>query len=71
MKPWWTSRTLILNVLSGVGIALEAFTGQIRESFGPTAYLYFGIALAVANAILRVLTTQPIGTTDPKKESTP
>lgn len=61
-KPWWASRTILLNVLGFVvlvlGIILES-AGQLGISGKLLAWL--GIVLAICNALLRLDTSAPIG----------
>lgn len=54
------SRTVRLNALAAAVGVLEANTGLLRELLGPQAYIWALISLAVANAVLRTLTAQPL-----------
>lgn len=63
MKPWYASRTLWLNAIAGSIAALVANLEVIKDAlapFGPFVYLGFVVALAGANAALRLSTTTPI-----------
>lgn len=59
-KPWWTSRTLWLNVLSLVVVVATAIADTQLVAEHPTLVLSLFAAINVANAILRWLTTQPL-----------
>lgn len=60
-KPWWKSRTLRLNAAAAALAALEANTGLLQPLLPVNFYEALVVALAVGNAVLRVITTQPIG----------
>ena len=53
MKPWYTSKTLIINAL----VALEAGTGLLQPYLPGNFYAMIAVGLPVVNAILRVITT--------------
>ncbi len=59
-KPWWKSRTLWFNALCAAMAALEAGTGFLAQIFSPAVYPKIAIAVAVINAVLRVVTAQRI-----------
>ena len=61
-KPWWQSRTLWFNALVAVGAALEAGTGLLAQLFTPEIYPRVALAVALINAVLRVVTTQAVTT---------
>lgn len=54
------SRTVWLNAIAAALGVLEASTGALRELLGPDAYTWALIGLAVANVVLRTLTSQPV-----------
>lgn len=62
-KPWWQSRTLALNFLGllvlVVGVVID---NAALVDLPPEALGYLGMALAIANAILRFATTVPLAT---------
>lgn len=58
MKPWWRSRTLIVNAAAAGLLALEAGTGVLQPLLPVNLYVALAVALPVVNAILRVVTTQ-------------
>lgn len=60
-KPWWKSRTLRLNAAAAALAALEANTGLLQPLLPVNFYEALVVALAVGNAVLRVITSQPIG----------
>lgn len=60
-KPWWKSRVLRLNAAAAALAALEANTGLLQPLLPVNFYEALVVALAVGNAVLRVITTQPIG----------
>ena len=60
MKKWYRSKTLWLNALLAAGTVIEAHLGLIQSYMGPTYYLAVIGAAAAANAVLRVLTAEPI-----------
>jgi len=59
-KPWYTSRTIWLNIVGFVILALNYLVGDPRYE------VFAGEALLVANAVLRFITTEgvSIGLTD-------
>jgi hypothetical protein len=64
MKKWWQSKTLWLNgitfVLTAGFAVLEASLPELKGLVSPLVYVYISIALAMANALLRFITSQPI-----------
>ena len=60
-KPWWKSRVLRLNAAAAALAALEANTGLLQPLLPVNFYEALVVALAVGNAVLRVITSQPIG----------
>lgn len=60
-KPWWESKTLWLNALGVVilvvGIILDSADAL---AISPQALAYLGVLLALANALLRFVSSQPL-----------
>lgn len=59
-KPWWTSKTLRLNALAAGLVALEAGTGALQPHLPVDFYVALSVGLPILNAMLRVVTTQPV-----------
>lgn len=59
-KAWWKSRTLWLNAGAAGLVALEASTGLLQPLLPVNLYTAAAVALPVANAMLRVVTTQAL-----------
>lgn len=59
-KHFLESRTLRLNALAAGLVALEASTGALQPLLPVNFYTAMAVALPVANAVLRVLTTQGV-----------
>lgn len=57
-KPWWQSKTLIINLIAAALVALESGTGMLQPYLPMNFYTVIAVALPVVNAILRVVTTQ-------------
>lgn len=62
MKPWWQSKTLWLNAIAAGLVALDAVLGPLIKDHTTAVYVGLSIFLAIANAMLRVITTQAITT---------
>lgn len=60
-KNWWESKTLIVNAAAAGLVALEASTGVLKPILGDQFYMIMAGVLPVVNAVLRVVTTQPVG----------
>jgi len=60
VKPWWKSRTIRLNVIAAVLIAIEAQFSLLQPYLPGNVYAWFAVALTVLNAALRVITIAPI-----------
>jgi hypothetical protein len=60
VKPWYLSKTLIVNVLAGIAAVATAFGLDLGLDAEKQTAIVGGI-LAVANVVLRVVTTQPVG----------
>ena len=64
MKQWISrivrSKTLMFNLLVAVMASLEGVFAVLQPYVAGNVYAYITIALTVGNAILRILTTQPL-----------
>jgi hypothetical protein len=64
MKKWITriirSKTMWLNALGAGAVALEASFSLLQPYVPGNAYAWISISLAVGNAIMRTITTQPL-----------
>lgn len=56
-KVWWQSKTMWVNLLAFVGIAVQGVTGQEIEILNPEGQ---AALLAVINILLRSLTDGPV-----------
>ena len=54
-KPWYTSKTIWVNLLSVIGLLVQTQTGFVID-----AEAQLGI-IAVINLLLRIVTGQPLG----------
>lgn len=61
MKKWYKSKTIIVNAFVAALVALEAVTGFLKPYLGDEFYTIIAVGLPVINAMLRIITTQPIG----------
>ncbi len=59
-KPWWQSRTLWLNASAAALLALESAWGVLQPIVPVNFYVLMAVLLPVANAMLRVLTSQGV-----------
>lgn len=59
-KPWWQSKTLWLNLVAAVLIALELQFSVLQPLLPGNVYAWFSVALTMANAALRVITAVPV-----------
>lgn len=59
-KPWWKSRTIVLNAASAVLLALEVQFGVFQGLMSPETFAYWALGLNLANVFLRVITTSPV-----------
>ncbi len=57
MKPWYQSKTIIVNAIVAALVALEAGTGLFQAYLPGNFYTIIAVSLPVVNAILRVITT--------------
>jgi hypothetical protein len=60
-KKWWKSKTLWLNATLAATTVAEANLGLLQSHFGNAAYIGLISAAAAGNAVLRFITTEPIG----------
>lgn len=58
MKPWWKSKTVWFAFLTGAVASLNAFASGVTD---PQALNAIIALVAVANLLLRFVTTQPLG----------
>lgn len=58
MKPWWQSKTLIINAIAAALVALEAGTGMLKPYLPDNFYVMVAVGLPIINSIMRVVTTQ-------------
>lgn len=59
-KPWWKSKTLWLNLISAVLIALESQFSMLQPYLPGSVYAWIATVLTVSNAVLRVITAAPL-----------
>lgn len=59
-KPWWRSKTIVVNALVAALVALEAGTGLLRPLLPVNFYTVVAVGLPIINAMLRVITTQAL-----------
>lgn len=59
-KPFWQSRTLLINAFAAALVALEAGTGMLQPFLPINFYTALAVGLPVINAVLRVVTTQGV-----------
>lgn len=57
MKPWYTSKTIIVNAIVAALVALEAGSGLLQAYLPANFYTMIAVGLPVVNAVLRVVTT--------------
>lgn len=57
MKPWYQSKTIIVNAIVAALVALESGTGLLQAYLPGNFYAIIAVGLPVVNAILRVITT--------------
>lgn len=59
-KAWWKSRTLWINAVAAMLVALEASTGMLQPILPVNLYTALAVGLPIANAFLRVVTTSGV-----------
>lgn len=57
MKPWYTSRTLWLNLIALLLAAAETQVGVLKDVLPGGLFAWLAFGLPVANAALRFITT--------------
>jgi hypothetical protein len=58
MKPWYRSKTIVVNAVAAGLVALEAVSGLLQPHLPVNFYTAVAIALPVINAMLRVITSE-------------
>lgn len=56
-KVWWKSKTLLVNAIAAMLVALEAGTGVLQPMLPVNLYTVLAVGLPIVNALLRVITT--------------
>ena len=56
-KVWWESKTLWVNAIAAMLVALEAGTGVLQPMLPVNLYTVLAVGLPIVNALLRVITT--------------
>lgn len=56
-KVWWKSKTLWVNAIAAMLVALEAGTGILQPMLPVNLYTVLAVGLPIVNALLRVITT--------------
>lgn len=56
-KVWWKSKTLWVNAIVAMLVALEAGTGVLQPMLPVNLYTVLAVGLPIVNALLRVITT--------------
>ncbi|OIP06973.1 MAG: hypothetical protein AUK53_11880 [Betaproteobacteria bacterium CG2_30_59_46] len=59
-KPWWQSKTVWLNLISALLLALELKFDLLQPLVPGNVYAWMSVAITVANVILRVVTASPL-----------
>ena len=59
-KAWWKSRTLWVNAVAAMLVALEAGTGILQPLLPVNLYTVLAVGLPIINALLRVITTSGV-----------
>ena len=58
MKKWYQSKTLWVNAVAAMLVALEASTGMLQPLLAADLYTSIAVGLPIVNALLRVVTSQ-------------
>jgi hypothetical protein len=58
VKPWYRSKTIIVNALVAALVALEAVSGLLQPHLPLNFYTAIAVGLPVINAVLRVITSE-------------
>jgi len=61
MKPIWKSKTMIVNVVVAAITCLVALQGTELITANPALVAGMATAVAVANIVLRLVTSEPVG----------
>jgi len=64
-KPWWRSRTLIVNAVALALAGIESQLGALQPLLPVNVYAAIAVALPVVNMLLRGVTWQPIASSTP------
>lgn len=59
-KAWWKSKTLWVNAVAAMLVALEAGTGVLQPLLPVNLYTVLAVGLPIINALLRVITTSGV-----------
>lgn len=59
-KAWWKSKTLWVNAVAAMLVALEAGTGILQPLLPINLYTVLAVGLPIINALLRVITTSGV-----------
>lgn len=57
-KPWWKSKTLLVNAAVAALVALETNTNLLQPYLPVNFYTALAVGLPIVNAVLRIVTTQ-------------
>jgi hypothetical protein len=60
MKPWYKSKTIVVNVVAAALVALEAVSGLLQPYLPVDLYTAVAVGLPVVNAMLRVITYEAV-----------
>lgn len=61
MKKWYQSKTLWVNAIAAMLVALEAGTGLLQPLLPMDLYTSLAVGLPIVNALLRVVTSEALG----------
>lgn len=70
-KPWWKSKTILVNLAVGLLAAAETVTDALGDAVPAEAMGSVLVALSVANIVLRAVTGQPVNIPEAKKANRP
>ena len=59
-KFWWKSRTIWINAIVAMLVALEAGTGVLQPLLTVNLYTALAVGLPIVNALLRVITSSGV-----------
>lgn len=60
MKKWYQSKTLWVNAIAAMLVALEAGTGLLQPLLPMDLYTSLAVGLPIINALLRVVTSEAL-----------